>query len=58
MSQNESPRDPSIPASPATSRDPYVPPTLEPLGRWSAITMASIPGGGLIRKPNVSDILR
>ena len=47
----------------AAPRAPYVPPTLESLGSWSAITMQSGGGGlggggGFVSNPVVSAILR
>jgi hypothetical protein len=41
----------------ATPRAPYVSPTLEPLGSWSALTMQLTGGGGFIQNPIISRIV-
>jgi hypothetical protein len=44
-------------ASTAAPRAPYVPPTLESLGSWSALTMQGSGGVGFISNPLISRIV-
>jgi len=58
VSSNSSPIAPQS-ATPATPRAPYVAPTLEPLGSWSALTMVGSGGvGGFVQNPIVTKIVR
>ena len=63
MSPNAIPNAEPCGTTPAAPRAPYVPPTLEALGSWSALTMQTGGGGlggggGFVQNPIISRILR
>ena len=59
MSPNTIPTDASsaTTASSSAPRAPYVPPSLESIGSWSALTMQGSGGVGLIKNPLISRLV-